>query len=155
MEVRIFKVSIEFQFPSNGKDFPNEASSSVPHPIIPVSIPFKREGLSEPDAKTEKRIENGCFNSLQTGRTFRTHLLSKGGKKVKNSVSIPFKREGLSELQLPSSKGMNTLSFNSLQTGRTFRTLWTVTLRVNCIVSIPFKREGLSERLKLLRSRRK
>ena len=39
---------------------------------IKVSIPFKREGLSEPDAGTQKKIQV-------------------------TTVSIPFKREGLSE----------------------------------------------------------
>ena len=39
----------EFQFPSNGKDFPNEPEVIEDDTTIyySVSIPFKREGLSE------------------------------------------------------------------------------------------------------------
>ncbi len=62
-----------FQFPSNGKVFPNEFDSGMkPDPITLVSIPFKREGLSEREDGIEeiRRI---------------------------TVVSIPFKREGLSE----------------------------------------------------------
>ena len=59
------------------------------------------------------------FNSLQTGRTFRTDKSDTGNQIYQ--VSIPFKREGLSE---------PFLFCSGIQ-------------RAN--VSIPFKREGLSE----------
>jgi len=90
-----------FQFPSNGKDFPN----IVLYPIYParfvgVSIPFKREGLSERTIDCMIFIEYSSFNSLQTGRTFRTKTHKNIDKKVIFKVSIPFKREGLSELKL-------------------------------------------------------
>ena len=62
-----------FQFPSNGKDFPNLGSSYILNSfVITVSIPFKREGLSE-----------------QKETHMSTYQVSR--------VSIPFKREGLSE----------------------------------------------------------
>ena len=92
------EVTITFQFPSNGKDFPNklylplrvaftnkfqfpsngkglsELKLFMPQPTIQkVSIPFKREGLSE-------------------RWTLMAILISV------TRVSIPFKREGLSEL---------------------------------------------------------
>ena len=74
-----------FQFPSNGKVFLNlnDSLAEVETARKNVSIPFKREGLSEP--KPEKK---------SVGR---------------NSVSIPFKREGLSELIYPAGVGMDTL----------------------------------------------
>ena len=93
-----------------------------------VSIPFKREGLSELILKDSERGFRGF-------------------------VSIPFKREGLSEHNKPQQKKWKHGSrFNSLQTGRTFRTrCGSIDGRADC-VSIPFKREGLSERgFKLLR----
>ncbi len=64
---------ILFQFPSNGKVFPN-CFTQKPRPgCLLVSIPFKREGLSERVDVRRAAAGNG------------------------NTVSIPFKREGLSE----------------------------------------------------------
>ncbi len=113
------------------------------------------------------------FNSLQTGRSFRTQILLSDNPSTKR-VSIPFKREGLSELSYLILCVSIPNCFNSLQTGRSFRTWFTpiafgsVLLRFNSLqtgrsfrtqefifneprlhgshVSIPFKREGLSER---------
>ena len=62
----------EFQFPSNGKVFPNCQAVSSFFRFNKVSIPFKREGVSE--------------------------LKWPGGIEAFLSVSIPFKREGVSEL---------------------------------------------------------
>ena len=68
--------------------------------VISVSIPFKREGLSEPRDNSEpRRTWIIRFNSLQTGRTFRTMQRSIGNVDAVK-VSIPFKREGLSEQML-------------------------------------------------------
>ncbi len=39
-----------------------------------------------------------CFNSLQTGKAFRTEVLSPISDPIGTIVSIPFKRERLSEL---------------------------------------------------------
>ena len=112
---------------------------------ILVSIPFKREGISEPDAEIAKlRKEMESFNSLQTGRHFRTgessaleHPCRKfqfpsNGKAFPNQyekmVTHPFVR------------------FNSLQTGRHFRTPNLNRCSYTAYqVSIPFKREGISE----------
>ena len=114
---------IWFQFPSNGKVFPNksELKAEIKRRGI-VSIPFKREGLSEHLsnlvflANWESKFQfpsNGkvfpnmiypgtwscssCFNSLQTGRSFRTKCM------LLLTTRVWF-------------------SFNSLQTGRSFRT---------------------------------
>ena len=66
------------------------------------------------------RLVDFRFNSLQTGRCFRTSdEAQKGGPRKR--VSIPFKREGVSERELLSSL-LQMQSFNSLQTGRCFRT---------------------------------
>ena len=62
------------------------------------------------------------FNSLQTGRTFRTGQSSPMSSPTRSLVSIPFKREGLSELKRVDALVYQLNSFNSLQTGRTFRT---------------------------------
>ena len=116
--------------------------------MVEVSIPFKRERLSEQD-KFEDRGE------------------------LPRRVSIPFKRERLSErFDLSRVHGYRE-SFNSLQTGKAFRTLkkfaatqpgnwfqfpsngkgfpnkrrekWNTEMKI-LQVSIPFKRERLSER---------
>ena len=62
----------EFQFPSNGKGFPNWLQGFEAVLSERVSIPFKRERLSEPIHISELTPEV-------------------------RSVSIPFKRERLSE----------------------------------------------------------
>ena len=88
----------QFQFPSNGKVFPNGRLDKYCDPVIDVSIPFKREGISELK-KLRKPLTFTAlrFDSLQTGSTFRTWKSP----------------------QLPSPF---LLRFNSLQTGRSFRT---------------------------------
>ncbi len=89
-------IQVSFQFPSNGKDFPNKTHDRI------------------------NAITDLGFNSLQTGRTFRTHVSCVG---MDVCVSIPFKREGLSEPKNCISCTKTCCeSFNSLQTGRTFRT---------------------------------
>ena len=114
-----------FQFPSNGKGFPNEE----------LVERVEREELG--------------FNSLQTGKAFRTKIIMTfspssqekpvsipfkrerlselwilgRSKMEKETVSIPFKRERLSELFLLRLRWWSLpLSFNSLQTGKAFRT---------------------------------
>ena len=79
-------VTKEFQFPSNGKVFPNQ-----------IQI-------------LENNVGNLSFNSLQTGRSFRTQL----------RISIT------TVLQ----------SFNSLQTGRSFRTVENV---AKAVISLKFQ----------------
>ena len=60
--------------------------------MILVSIPFQREspfGLTNEEVKL---MGNICFNSLPTGKSFRTQ--EKGQKDVhRPKVSIPFQRE--------------------------------------------------------------
>ena len=63
------------------------------------------------------------FNSLQTGKAFRTERNNLDPKR-NNHVSIPFKRERLSELAEPIEPEI-----------------------VETAVSIPFKRERLSEQI--------
>ena len=60
-----------------GRSFRTTAKYSVSLSQIAVSIPFKREGLSEPTYGwiLSKQTSFG-FNSLQTGRTFRTAPLA-------------------------------------------------------------------------------
>ena len=122
----------EFPFPSNGKYFPNYLWTTT-ESYSTVSIPFKREILSEQKTKDIIQViealfpfpSNGkyfpnaikettdpswqCFHSLQTGNTFRTQYLTV------------------------------TNDFHSLQTGIILPDV------ISLNVSIPFKREILSE----------
>ena len=62
-----------FQFPSNGKGFPNFDNVGIASALnLKVSIPFKRERLSEPVILNGWRKGTFRFNSLQTGKAFRT-----------------------------------------------------------------------------------
>ena len=97
-DYRVANAATEFQFPSNGKGFPNRK--------------FQRS------CKTDLG-----FNSLQTGKAFRTIFYIFRIGFFEENVSIPFKRERLSELK-----------------DLTWRRV-----RVGTLVSIPFKRERLSE----------
>ena len=88
-----------------------------------VSIPFKREGLSE-----HYKEKTGLDMTEKVSIPFKREGLSEpeesmAGRKTFQAVSIPFKREGLSELKaIETTKDEKEKRFNSLQTGRTFRT---------------------------------
>ena len=85
---------LKFPFPSNGKYFPNLKITIMTTKESIVSIPFKREILSELNKPLSERYES--FHSLQTGNTFRNH-----------------RNDGTNNA---------LISFHSLQTGNTFRT---------------------------------
>ena len=92
--------------------------------VVYVSIPFKRESISEP-----------CWIEFDLAPAIML-------------VSIPFKRESISERRRPvldRHRGPH-FGFNSLQTGKH---IWTksITHSALCMlsVSIPFKRESISE----------
>ena len=114
--------SISFQFPSNGKGFPNTSGpKQIKQHLRKVSIPFKRERLSEQAVSFCHMLDYEGFNSLQTGKAFRT---SNRGHTTRNPIIV----------------------FNSLQTGKAFRTHHgRIPERTRHQVSIPFKRERLSE----------
>ena len=140
--------------------------------IEEVSIPFKREGLSE-HIRKHGNVPCLCasFNSLQTGRSFRTQAqpdqnpdVDKSFNSLQTGRSFRTIRIEASHTldprfnslqtgrsfrtsQLKKSTRLPLSCFNSLQTGRSFRTTYTLRCYkiVTCIVSIPFKREGLSE----------
>ena len=59
-----------FQFPSNGKDFLNLLNKILSIVANQVSIPFKRERLSEQLEVDLLDTFIESFNSLQTGKTF-------------------------------------------------------------------------------------
>ena len=66
-------INVTFRFPSNGKAFLNLAITvnTVAWSELTVSIPFKREGVSERDLCISKAyIDVERFDSLQTGRRF-------------------------------------------------------------------------------------
>ena len=145
-----------FQFPSNGKGFPNGAGwFPLSVEFSSVSIPFKRERLSEHVYGIFLAGDVFCFNSLQTGKAFRTFRRPCGGGYLLHSwVSIPFKRERLSEHNLDwvfkQSNQHVSIPFKRerLSEQGLFRSSAT-----KIVVSIPFKRERLSEHV--LRNRKK
>ena len=110
-----------FQFPSNGKVFPNSTNHRRErNPRSMVSIPFKREGLSErmfDYPRTTEVLVSIPFKREGLSEQVRERILPR----LRTIVSIPFKREGLSERSAHHPKGVGSK------------------------VSIPFKREGLSE----------
>ena len=115
---------IQFQFPSNGKDFPNSQTTEL-----------------------GSRSNSFGFNSLQTGRTFRTVSVLLQKKRCR-TVSIPFKREGLSERYkiVKSMAKLYSVSIPFKREGLSERQCKVSTRSLQCLqVSIPFKREGLSE----------
>ena len=86
-----------FQFPSNGKVFLNSNFSTlIRGTCAKVSIPFKREGLSDHDA-TKKSLRNRKFQFPSNGKVFPNRDYIGPNSILDLSVSIPFKREGLSE----------------------------------------------------------
>ena len=167
-----FSAELVFQFPSNGKVFPNVSKKTLPAcTVIKVSIPFKREGVSERINQNVVDVKRMLrFNSLQTGRCFRTKsaFLTKSRIRVSipfkregvselslhppitacwERVSIPFKREGVSEPQSAAWSGV-TYRFQFPSNGKVFPNVSRTNqgARIGYSVSIPFKREGVSER---------
>ena len=65
----MFSQQLMFQFPSNGKAYLNWNTHPMDLIGVIVSIPFKRESISEQGLGNEyiKVVVNG-FNSLQTGK---------------------------------------------------------------------------------------
>ena len=67
MKLRI--VLIVFQFPSNGKAYLNSSMGRQREKMRAVSIPFKRESVSEPEKHIHPYVlDTDSFNSLQTGK---------------------------------------------------------------------------------------
>ena len=85
-----------FQFPSNGKVFLNRISQSWTQLHRSVSIPFKREGLSELKIDQRQTLEEFMFQFPSNGKVF-LNLIKKSNEPATIAVS-----------------------FNSLQTGRSF-----------------------------------
>ena len=86
-----------FQFPSNGKGFPNSADGNDPLGGSHVSIPFKRERLSEQVSQFfERRKDHHQFQFPSNGKGF-PNLNIPDVLVALVKVSIPFKRERLSE----------------------------------------------------------
>ena len=112
-----------------------------------VSIPFKRDGLSERDYQVDSMLDGAGFNSLQTGWSFRTHILIKTelrGTQGFNSLQTGWSFRTRNHHRHNRSA---VKSFNSLQTGWSFRTRTAINRGLQLTVSIPFKRDGLSELL--------
>ena len=63
-----------FQFPSNGKVFPNEVSNEFECKCKKFQFPSNGKVFPNISRFTENGIELFGFNSLQTGRCFRTML---------------------------------------------------------------------------------
>ena len=94
------KAILKFQFPSNGKVFPNIFESIKKDKVLLLLFQFPSNGKVFPnkcvyDLNAKHGIKS--FNSLQTGRSFRTSFYTSYSKTSRTC-------------------------FNSLQTGRSFRT---------------------------------
>ena len=112
---------LQFPFPSNGKAYRKSRICLIYRAKFNcVSIPFKRESLSQGRAHRLHPVPDLRFHSLQTGKPIASHRQVFWGYE-QLLVSIPFKRESLSQ------------GFEICE----FRSLWSV--------SIPFKRESLSQ----------
>ena len=82
------------QFPSEVKCLPNLPSF---HPSIhSVSIPFKREGLPEPNREDRDDDKPEAFLFPSNGKDFQNRW-NTHSPDFRINVSIPFKREGLPE----------------------------------------------------------
>ena len=146
----VVRIPLWFQFPSNGKVFPNSLELWCIFGWRPCfnSLQTGRSFRTEKEAGSLGISgRQFCFNSLQTGRTSSTQDLYLCPSMGCHRVSIPFKREGLPQqynfeknwgtrlFQFPSN-GKDFLNsgswqavmilfstgFNSLQTGRTSST---------------------------------
>ena len=107
----------KFQFPSNGKVLSDCSKTQRTADQPSVSIPFKRESPFGHRLEADEPVARDCFNSLQTGKSFRTYngedvlvrpnefqfpsngkvlsdqILIQQIKQLILNVSIPFKRE--------------------------------------------------------------
>ena len=59
-----------FQFPSNGKVFLNRFLNVSLLIVVTVSIPFKREGLSERDEQSNNHPDAARFQFPSNGKVF-------------------------------------------------------------------------------------
>ena len=112
-----------------------------------VSIPFKREGISErlPMMLVVKLV---TLVSIPFKREGISELITIQSVIKASNVSIPFKREGISELNGCSVKEIHTTEFQFPSNGKVFPNVIKIKTSHSTrnSVSIPFKREGISER---------
>ena len=115
-------LSTKFQFPSNGKVLSDEILST----------------------ETSIKTDTSCFNSLQTGKSFRTRKCAICSTKQLLFVSIPFKREspfGLKQDAVDTLKSLGMFQFPS--NGKVLADeQWNSIDHYDDHVSIPFKRES-------------
>ena len=73
-----FREVVKFQFPSNGKDFPNKQPKGCKdwEYFCFNSLQTGRTFRTNAPTSSRRHLKQ-CFNSLQTGRTFRTAPLAK------------------------------------------------------------------------------
>ena len=112
----------EFQFPSNGKDFPNLSHRAAYTRAYRKAFQFPSNGKDFPNETRNKQVTAATarFQFPSNGKDFPNYPLHRRSL-APVEVSIPFKREGLSER------------------------VWVKRSCIRWYVSIPFKREGLSE----------
>ena len=132
----------EFQFPSNGKAYHKWGNSFVENTLTEVSIPFKRESVSQASrlkwAHSPKRLfqfpsngkayhkvlgidpgiaHTGRFNSLQTGKRITRMNLWQYLLCI-DQFQFPSNGKAYHKVAAAKEHYINTLSFNSLQTGK-------------------------------------
>ena len=112
-----------FQFPSNGKVYLNLDVRTRVGGRVCVSIPFKRESISE-RGKSKVNLASTCQVSIPFKRESISEPSSRTGDPPSGQVSIPFKRESISEHRMHTVvRYLPLYSFNSLQTGKYIWTL--------------------------------
>ena len=136
-----------FQFPSNGKAYHKIISTAQSNNQIKVSIPFKRESVSQGIANYPSIKAEEAFQFPSNGKAYHKHrvvLEYFGGQRM--LVSIPFKRESVSQdrhhpndwprwvVSIPFKR--ESVSQDCVRMGNKIRIF---------IVSIPFKRESVSQ----------
>ena len=139
-----------FPFPSNGKVL-SDHTYCVYAPLI-NKFPFPSNGKVLSDVGRGGNPTDTLsprFHSLQTGKSFRTNIISPEVVANMITVSIPFKRESPFGPNISIGRFIGKdrdLGFHSLPTGKSFRTSSLNKRKVNAInewlVSIPFKRES-------------
>ena len=148
LALAVLAVGCEFQFPSNGKAYLNDSDDPYTRQDACVSIPFKRESVSELTAYANWHRHGVSFNSLQTGKRIWTNSQAdrqpqhfvfqfpSNGKAYLNALIKMAVNEDPYVFQFPSNGKayLNSrwpvscrrirISFNSLQTGKRIWTLW-------------------------------
>ena len=112
-----------FQFPSNGKVLSDAGVCKVNLHNNADVFQFPSNGKVLSDAEMDAKINalRVGFNSLQTGKSFRTHL-RQNAYYYNKKFQFPSNGKVLSDILISKIHLIENSCFNSLQTGKSFRT---------------------------------